>query len=205
MPIPRVPFYLLRHGESAANKKRIWGGWMETPLTDAGIQQAKDVQPVLSHLNISKVYHSTIGRAHQTTIYATEGTGLDFVPMDDLREANFGKYEGEDYGTGSMDKWLDGAMNESNMGISPCGHDGESFHNFKKRIAHALESILLNHQTGHPPILVCHGGVFRATRSLLFNEIAPNSLPNCGLAYFEPILQTDWEVSLLHPQQAKNV
>lgn len=200
-PFPRVSFFLLRHGESVANKHDIWAGWMDTPLTHEGIQQAKDTQPVVSKLSISKVYHSPLSRAHDTATYATEGMGLEFVPIGDLREFNFGKYEGESYSVCSIEQWFDGTFNEDNLGVSLCGNGGESYHSFRQRVARALKTILPNHETGDPPILVCHGGVYGATCSLLGHGQRSHHLPNCGLVYFEPIGDNEqWSVKLLHPE-----
>ena len=206
---PRTPFYFMRHGESVANKHQIWSGWMDTPLTDLGIQQAKNAQATVSQLTISKVYHSPLQRAHNTAIYATDGMGLEFIRNDDLREANFGKYEGEHYSVGSIEEWLEGAFHEGNMGDSPCGNAGESFTSFRQRVVRALKTILSNHenQVGAPPILVCHGGVFGAIQNVLGTENVELNLPNCGVVRFDPIDDANggdnWAVTMLYPEHKK--
>ena len=202
---PRVPFYLMRHGESVANKHLIWAGWMDTPLTHDGIQQAKDAHATVSQLSISKVYHSPLARAHDTAIYATDGMGLEFIRNDDLREANFGKYEGEHYSVGSIEEWLDGTFHEGNLGNSLCGNAGESFVSFRQRIVRALKTILSGHENSDapPPILVCHGGVFGAIQSVLGVEDIELRLPNCGVVKFDPIEGDNWEVHMLYPEQKK--
>ena len=202
---PRTPFYLMRHGESVANKHSIWAGWMDSPLTRDGMAQAKDAHGVVSQLSISKVYHSPLQRAHKTALLATDGMGLEFIRNDDLREANFGKYEGEHYSVGSIEEWLDGTFHEGNMGDSLCGNAGESFVSFRQRIVRALKTILSQHENndGNPPILVCHGGVFGAIQSVLGVDKVEMGLPNCGVVKFDPIGDEGWEMNMLYPEQKK--
>ena len=57
----------LRHGQAENNTKKILAG--RSPgvnLTEAGIQQAKQVGKMLESLNISAIYSSPIDRALQT-------------------------------------------------------------------------------------------------------------------------------------------
>ena len=207
MPFPRVPFYLLRHGETFANKYKYSAGWLNTSLTRFGIQQAKDANPVISKLDISMVYHSSLDRARNTALYATADTGLQMLANADLREANFGKYEGESYAMDSIENWINGLRDETNMGLSLCDNPGESFANFKKRIVRGLNTILPNHEQGHPPLLVCHGGVFWAVYSLLGHTDAVGvHVDNCALIRLDPVVDSDgdndgWTITLLHPHQ----
>ena len=38
-----MKLYLIRHGESENNNKKMWTGWMDVDLTENGINQAKGV------------------------------------------------------------------------------------------------------------------------------------------------------------------
>ena len=186
-PFPRVPFYFMRHGQSTANKALLWAGWSDSPLTDLGIQQAQDAGKVIQNLSLSHVYHSPLQRAFVTATTATHGMEVPYTPNPDLKEANFGKFEGLPYDVGSIEDWLDGTYTDDNIGISPCGHRGESFDTFKNRIAHALNTILPHHTTGDAPLIVCHGGIFSAICSLLGHEQISVHLPNCAVVHFNPV------------------
>ena len=206
MSIPRVPFYLMRHGETFANKFKTSAGWLETPLTRLGVQQAKDVNPIVAKLDISTVYHSTLNRARDTALHATANTGLEMIANPDLREANFGKYEGESYDMNSIEDWLNGLRDDSTMGLSICENPGESFATFKKRIVRGLTIILPNHQSGHPPLLVCHGAVFWAIYSLVGHTTHMGQhIDNCALIRLDPIQNEggddSWSITLLHPSE----
>ena len=204
MSLPRVPFYLLRHGETFSNKNKLSAGWMDAALTREGVQQAKDVAPVVSGLDISKVYHSPLLRAKNTAQYATADTGLEMVSNDDLREANFGKFEGEPYVDDTIDNWISGILDESNMGVSICENTGESFVGFKKRFTRALTTILPHHADGKPPLLVAHGGLFWALYSLVgHNDGVGEHMPNCCLIHIEPVGDEGWSITMIHPSKEK--
>ena len=51
--LPAKAFYLIRHGESEANKAQIAaGGGIDSPLTEKGQQQAKDLAPLIASLEV---------------------------------------------------------------------------------------------------------------------------------------------------------
>ena len=58
----------VRHGESTTNKKKIFTGWMDVPLTDLGEQQASDAGKELKKLgyNFDVAYTSMLDRAVKT-------------------------------------------------------------------------------------------------------------------------------------------
>lgn len=204
-PFPRVPFYFMRHGQSTANQDMIWAGWTDSALTDLGVQQAQEARQLVQTLSLSHVYHSPLQRAAITATTATKGMGLNYTSDPDLREANFGKYEGECYTMGCIMEWLDGTYTDQNMGLSPCNHRGESFQTLQNRVNTALNTILSNHTTGHPPLVVCHGGVHAAICAILGHKNLTVELPNCGVMHFNPMdcgtgNCGDWQLDLLFPQ-----
>ncbi len=61
----KMKIYLIRHGESVANKGGL-SQTSETLLSEQGIKQAKDVAKRLTRLKIDLIYSSTHLRAKQT-------------------------------------------------------------------------------------------------------------------------------------------
>lgn len=88
-------FYLMRHGETLFNKRRKIQGWCDSPLTELGIRQAKSVGKYFkeNHIEFDHLYSSTLDRCCDTLEIAT--SRKDYVRLKDLREMNFGTYEGE--------------------------------------------------------------------------------------------------------------
>lgn len=61
---------LLRHGESMWNKANLFTGWVDVPLSPAGIQEALAAGKELADYDIDVVFNSTLVRATMTTMLA---------------------------------------------------------------------------------------------------------------------------------------
>lgn len=173
--LPPHSFYMVRHGESEANVRRVAaGGGLDSPLTQNGIQQAKLLASVIHHLPIkpSRVYHSSQMRARDTAGYLNQSLKLDMVELHDLREHMFGDWENVVWET---------IRHLADKGESP--PNGESYDGFALRISNVIHHIF---ETPHdaPPILVAHGGLFRAIGRLYQSPM--EHVANCCLYQFTP-------------------
>lgn len=65
--------FLVRHGQTVANKEHRYVGPWETPLTELGKEQARAIAPILKDIKFQKVYSSNIGRAIETARLALDG------------------------------------------------------------------------------------------------------------------------------------
>src|SRR5437773_1651779 len=61
---------LLRHGESMWNKKNLFTGWVDVPLSEKGIQEAIDAGHKMSKLPIDIIFSSTLIRGIMTAMLA---------------------------------------------------------------------------------------------------------------------------------------
>ncbi|MBT3324070.1 histidine phosphatase family protein [archaeon] len=90
-----MKIYLVRHGQSEANKNNTTQGQIDSPLTEKGIEQAKAIANRLKLENIDLAYSSDLQRASKTAEEI-----LKFHPkirlnkIKELREMSKGKYEG---------------------------------------------------------------------------------------------------------------
>ena len=80
--------YLIRHGQSEANKKRIWGG--DFPLTEEGKAQAAAV-PGKIPVKPDKIVSSALKRVMQTAAIAYPGAEVEHNPA--FNEVRFGRLE----------------------------------------------------------------------------------------------------------------
>ncbi|MFN0064657.1 MAG: 2,3-bisphosphoglycerate-dependent phosphoglycerate mutase [Chlamydiales bacterium] len=71
---------LLRHGKSEWNKKNIFTGWVDIPLSPEGIEEAQQAGKLMSHVPIDLIYTSTLVRAMQTLMIAMAYHDTDKVP-----------------------------------------------------------------------------------------------------------------------------
>lgn len=88
--------YLVRHGESVANKDLILSGAFDHPLTDTGRAQARQAGDRLRGIHFAGVFTSVLARAVETAALILEecgGHGGQWVRDARLNERDFGIYE----------------------------------------------------------------------------------------------------------------
>jgi broad specificity phosphatase PhoE len=85
-------FYIVRHGETENNRAKRLSGWIDTPLTDAGLQPTEKVIEKLANVSIDEVYSSDLGRAFITAYVLGRGLGFtgEIKRLSGLREVNYG-------------------------------------------------------------------------------------------------------------------
>lgn len=87
-------FYITRHGETEWNLQDRLQGHLDSPLTENGINQAKQVALELGDISFDAVFSSDLGRAeHTARIIATEKQ-LAVSTTQLLREQNGGDDQG---------------------------------------------------------------------------------------------------------------
>lgn len=90
---------LVRHGESIANKENIFTGWLDSPLSDKGIEEAKAAGKQLQADGIvfDEVYTSLLQRAIKTTNLLLEEMAQLYLPVTKswrLNERHYGALQG---------------------------------------------------------------------------------------------------------------
>jgi broad specificity phosphatase PhoE len=93
-----INLYLIRHGETEANRDNILQGHCDYPLTDKGKNEGKGVGIALNKMHWQKVYCSDLKRAHDTCILliSNSQTNSDISRIEVtqlLREISFGVRE----------------------------------------------------------------------------------------------------------------
>lgn len=88
--------YMMRHGQTLFNELKRVQGWSDSPLTDLGIRQAKGARQYFLDNGIvfDHAYCSTSERAIDTLEIVTDYS-MPYKRMKDLKEMNFGKFEGQ--------------------------------------------------------------------------------------------------------------
>lgn len=95
-----VTLYITRHGKTMLNTAERVQGWADSPLTKAGVEVAEALGVGLGKDQVifDAAYSSDSGRAIETAeivINKSGQRGLEFIKNKQLREVNFGKYEGD--------------------------------------------------------------------------------------------------------------
>jgi broad specificity phosphatase PhoE len=143
---------LVRHGETDWNLTRRVQGHTDRPLNDTGRAQARELAARLADEPLDAVYSSDLLRAHETARIIAAGRGLDVTAVPDLRERDFGTWEGL-----TDDEIL---TRYPDARERPWG-DAETREEMSRRVLEALERIAETHP-GKRVLVVAHGGPMRA-------------------------------------------
>ena len=60
----KVNYYIVRHGETLLNKLGKAQGWVDSPLTDAGIRTAQRLKEKLEGISFASVYSNYFLQGH---------------------------------------------------------------------------------------------------------------------------------------------
>lgn len=143
---------LVRHGETDWNLERRVQGQTDTPLNQTGRRQARALARELADDRIDAVYASDLGRALDTARAVANPRGLEVHPVPELREKDFGSWEGL-----TDDEVLE-RFPDARAG--PWG-DAETPEEVVERVLGALRRIAERHPGDHV-LVVSHGGPLRA-------------------------------------------
>ena len=155
--------YLIRHGLTRANLEGRYVGATDIPLCDTGRKQLSDLAGQYEYPAVGRLYTSPLSRCVETAqiLYPQ----MQPVPVEKLREYNFGVYENRPVEELKEDpgflRWL-----STNMAEAPAG--GENMMEFGKRIQEGLHEVILDmmHRKISDAAVVTHGGVLMALLSM---------------------------------------
>src|SRR5690348_12821470 len=127
-----VRILLARHGETVFNVEGRWQGQADSPLTERGRAQARELGRALQQEAIAAVYSSDLGRAANTAVQVASAHRLPIVADVRLREIHTGEWTGKgrteiDAGwPGGLRQWAD----KPSQFVMP---GGESIHTAQAR------------------------------------------------------------------------
>ncbi len=152
-------FYLFRHGQTEWNKDKRIQGLADNPLNPSGIQQAKELIPLLRPHNLDIIISSTLRRARDTADIVAKALNIPVITDQRLVEIDLGDYDGhtlEDVrkimGKEFIDRYL-GSMKEEDMYLKLPG--GESKKSAQERTITALKEAAASDAVNIG--VACHG------------------------------------------------
>ncbi|MEE0455781.1 MAG: histidine phosphatase family protein [Collinsella sp.] len=174
--------YLLRHGQTEFNVKKLVQGRCDSPLTDLGRQQAGMAVAWLKAHNVvpDKVASSPLGRAMDTAqLVACEILGPDAAvePCEGIIERCYGTFEEGPHGALPTDVWDPGED------LVPFG--GEGSRALQERMVDTLTN-LMGAEDIETLLAVSHGSASRQFIKAAAPEgfELPAKLPNCAIMIF---------------------
>lgn len=175
--------YLLRHGQTEFNVKKLVQGRCDSPLTDLGRQQAGMAAAWLKAHNVvpDKVASSPLGRAMDTAQrVACELLGPDAAvePCEGIIERCYGTFEEGPHDALPTDVW------EPGEDLVPYG--GEGSQALQERMVDTLTN-LMSADGIETLLAVSHGSASRQFIKAAAPEgfELPAKLPNCAIMIFD--------------------
>ena len=153
--------YLTRHGETEWNIEKRLQGRGDSPLTENGIQRAKDLRDRIKNIDIDVIYSSPIKRALNTANILRGNKNIDIVTDDRLMEMCFGDYEGKkiDIIQKENPNWDIKLIMQGNVEI--CAPNGENLKEVRERISKLMNKIIAENM-GKSILIVTHGITLKA-------------------------------------------
>jgi alpha-ribazole phosphatase len=170
--------YLIRHGETEGAETRRYKGHIDVPLSENGVEQIKRLagyivgaipcgcpgqaqRPAPTGMGglLNAIYCSDLSRAEKSAGIIAEPHGLKPIILPELRERNFGIWEGM-----SFDEIKEKYPNEFNAWagnpLKFCPMEGESTIKVKDRAIKMFNEII-EKNSGQTVAIVSHGGINR--------------------------------------------
>jgi broad specificity phosphatase PhoE len=152
---------LVRHGETDWNAEGRLQGHTDRPLSEFGGRQTRRLADDLEDEELEAIYSSDLSRARETAEIVGERLGLPVVLDPDLREKDWGTWEGLT------------AVERDRVEFV-----GESTEAHQERILRALQRISERHPGGRV-LVVTHGGSMRRVQTEALGMALP-VVENCG-------------------------
>jgi broad specificity phosphatase PhoE len=152
-----VRVLLARHGETVSNVEGRWQGQTDSPLTERGLAQARELARALSQEPIAAVYSSDLGRAFTTAAEVARPHGLTVIAEERLRELDVGRWTGR----------LGAEIRESEPELMALWRDhpaalripdGETLAQAQERALEFLDETLPRH-AGQTVVVLTHGAL----------------------------------------------
>ena len=129
--------FLLRHLKSQWNKDNRFTGWVDNPLSDEGMGQAKEIAAKVEAKKIDVVYSNVLVRCTETVVRVFEnipGVYPLFVHMDGGKMQSWGNFEG--FGKGDMSVYVSEKLNERYYGKIQGLNKAETIKKYGEQLVH---------------------------------------------------------------------
>lgn len=151
-------FYIARHGETENNRAKRLSGWIDTALTEKGLEPTQVVLEKLKKLpKLDAIYSSDMGRAFITAYVIAHGLNFtnEIIRKSGLREVNYGNAANMP----SAKAYKVYPQLDCDTHYTP--PSGESLDHMQKRVFQTIAEIDAQHQDA-TLLLVAHSGVMAA-------------------------------------------
>ena len=177
--------WVVRHGQTDLNLKKLMQGRSDVPLNENGLSQARAAHEKIGDIHFDAVYSSPLGRAIETASIIAGVPRDEIITDERIIETNFGKYEKRPYYALGPAMWLYWALPE----VIPAPRTVETIASMVSRSRSFLQEL---ETKDYENVLVsCHGGIMRVLSGYLSdrkNGLLWRPKPhNCEIRIFETL------------------
>lgn len=164
-----MKIYMIRHGETDWNTKKLLQGKTDIPLNENGRELARVTAEGLKDVPFDLIFTSPLGRARETAEILRGERQIPIIEDERIQEISFGPYEGfccSKEGYNIPDPTFIKAFTAPGEYVPPAG--AESIAELCERTTDFLHSLLNNPEYQNKTILVSgHGAVLKGLLSSL--------------------------------------
>lgn len=150
----KLNLYLLRHGKTLANEKKLYCGFTDLPLSKKGREELALLKEEISYPEAENYFTSGALRANETIEILYENK--EFKEVKGFFEYNFGDFEMKSYEELKDNKDYINWITDESLKFKCPG--GESKAEYRKRIKEEFIIFIKNIKDSNSVILISHGG-----------------------------------------------
>ncbi len=176
-------FYIVRHGQTEWNIERRFQGWLDSPLTEHGVESALELKAHLEDYKFHHCYTSPSQRAARTMGLVLSDHHQSFKTDERLREINLGPWQGMKHEEIEMEfpEQLEIFYNHPEIFWLT---DAETYHDVYDRVKSFLNEQIESykeHDRDHNILIMTHG-VTLMVFQLIFDGKPVSELKNYSVA-----------------------
>ncbi|MGA8979636.1 MAG: histidine phosphatase family protein [Pedococcus sp.] len=188
---------LVRHGETEHNAGGVWQGQLDTPLSEAGLEQARASGRAIAAYRPVRVVASDLSRAAVTGEHVARAAGVEVTLDPRWREIHVGQWQG--LHTTQVRAGYAELLEEMDRGDVRRGVDGETLAEVGRRAGAALRELVDGLGEGECAVVAAHGVSSRAAVADLLGldqHLATHALRTLGNCHWAELVEgrTGWQL-----------
>lgn len=163
----KTTLFLVRHGETTWNNLGKFQGCTDIELSEKGIAQAENLKLKING-DFDVIYSSPLKRAYKTAQVLAENIDKDVTILDDIREINFGQWEGLTISEIAKEYPEVFKVWRTDKKEAPfIGGDTSTRNAVNRALKCVMQAVEIN--KGKKIVIVAHGGIIKAALIGLFD------------------------------------
>ena len=167
-------FYLARHGETTWNTEKRLQGQLNSPLTEKGLIQARQLAISAAALGVTDIISSDLTRAKETANVIAKHLQLSYQTLVGLEERHFGQWQGLRYSDIADHKNYHDIFQQVTEHAPP---NGESAQMALKRFIKTLHQVA-NDMKNKSYLIISHGDIIRCFLTFITKKSSGDAYSN---------------------------